>query len=536
MTAPMQGISRIDGKYRVLAQLGQGGSADVSLAVARGPSGFNKLVVLKSMKASLRDEPELARMFLNEARLAARLNHPNIVQTNEVFEFEGLPVIVMEYLEGQSFSSVIGRAQGTGKLALPMRLRVISEALSGLHYSHELADFDGSELRLVHRDMSPHNVFITFDGQVKILDFGIAKLAASQHHTATGVIKGKLHYMPPEQISNEGVDRRSDLYAVGVMLWEAAADRRMWLDEHDAVVMNHILNGEIPRLRDVTSVDPELERIVDKALALDQGDRYASALEMQADLDAFIQRTAGSVSMRQIGEVVAELFEETRVRTRRLIESQLARIPTLSAAEYAASAPLELNAGTHSGFTAGSRSDIPRPEPAKTAAAAVAVVALAAVATLVLAGWLLRQRPEAGAGLSPSASVSAPASVRLRITAFPAQARVFIDGEQVPANPYSRDFHHRPGQKVTIRAEADEHRTEVRELVLAGDSDVVLVLERIPTTPASAAPEQVSSVRSASPVRSANPRRRPSKPASDECSPPYTLDAKGVKRFKPQCL
>jgi serine/threonine-protein kinase len=143
-TAP--NIHQIDGKYRLLAQLGQGGTADVSLAVARGPSGFNKLVVLKSMRSTMRSEPELARMFMNEARLAARLNHPNIVQTNEVFEFDGLPVIVMEYLEGQPLSSVLSRARSSSVFTTAMHLRVISEALSGLHYSHELKDFDGTAL------------------------------------------------------------------------------------------------------------------------------------------------------------------------------------------------------------------------------------------------------------------------------------------------------------------------------------------------------------------------------------------------------
>ncbi len=531
MTVLTQGISRIDGKYRVLAQLGQGGTADVSLAVARGPSGFNKLVVLKSMKASLRDETELARMFLNEARLAARLNHPNIVQTNEVFEYEGLPVIVMEYLDGQSYASVLARARGSDMLSMAMRLRIISEALSGLNYSHELTEFDGSPLKLVHRDMSPHNIFITFDGQVKILDFGIAKLAASQHQTATGVIKGKLHYMPPEQISNVGVDRRTDIYAVGVMLWEAAADRRMWQQEHDATIMNHILNGEIPRLSDVAIVETELLRIVEKALAKDPKDRYATAHELQTDLDAFLT-TLGTPPLREVGKVVSTLFEETRAHTKQLIETQLATVPTLSAAEYAATKPVELAANTHSGFSAVARMDGGREHSARSARAALIVAVAAALSAALLGAWLLRPRSETAASAAATSPVREPATVRLRVTAFPAYAKLFVD-DQALSNPYSHDFERGTGKKIKIRAEASGYRAEFREFVLNSDVDMVLVLEPVAEAPVSSQSPQPARKQPAPALR---PPKQPPQPAADDCSIPYTLDGNGVKKFKAQCL
>src|SRR6266436_8834656 len=163
------------GKYRLLAELGKGGTANVCLAVARGPSGFNKLVVLKFLKPELAGESEFRLMFLNEARLAARLNHPNVVQTNEVFEENGRPIIVMEYLEGASLSRVVMRARELGQpMSIPMHLRIICEALGGLHYSHELRDYDGTPLGVVHRDMTPQNIFVSFSGKVSVLDFGIA--------------------------------------------------------------------------------------------------------------------------------------------------------------------------------------------------------------------------------------------------------------------------------------------------------------------------------------------------------------------------
>src|SRR5260370_1330933 len=201
------------GKYKLLAELGRGGMANVYLAVARGPSGFNKLVVLKSLRSDLAGDPELLSMFWEEARLAARLNHPHVVQTYEVGEYAGRPVIVMEYLEGQTLANVLQRAKG--QMSLALHLRVIIDSLEGLHHAHELTDFAGKALGLVHRDMSPQNVFITFDGQVKVLDFGIAKVVNSQAQTSTGVLKGKVKYMAREQrgahlrkVSNRGDSSR----------------------------------------------------------------------------------------------------------------------------------------------------------------------------------------------------------------------------------------------------------------------------------------------------------------------------------------
>src|SRR5688572_10870906 len=301
--SPLPSLNELGGKYRILADLGQGGTATVSLAVARGPSGFSKLVVLKVMKSTLTQEHEFSQMFMNEARLAARLNHPNIVQTNEVFEHHGLPVIVMEYLEGQALSGILSRSRSTERFPLAMHLRVISDVLGGLHYSHELRDFDGTLLNVVHRDMSPHNVFVTFDGQVKLLDFGIAKLSGSHVETATGVIKGKIRYMSPEQITGENVDRRADIFAVGVMLWEAATDSRMWSGMSEATIMNQLLNGELPNPRDIKpDVDPALEVIIMKALASNADNRYATAAELQADLDDYLGKMGAQVRPRDIGK------------------------------------------------------------------------------------------------------------------------------------------------------------------------------------------------------------------------------------------
>jgi serine/threonine-protein kinase len=322
------------GKYRILSQLGEGGSATVYLAVARGPSGFSKLVVLKTLKRSVSDEEELHKMFLNEARLSARLNHPNIVQTNEVIEDRGLPVIVMEYLEGQSLAKILPRARGG--LPLAIHLRIIADSLNGLHHAHELTDFDGSPLGLVHRDMTPQNVFVTYDGQTKILDFGIAKLANSNRpETETGVIKGKLRYMPPEQITGEGIDRRADIYAVGVMLWEAVAGEPIWKGLTDAQVMHQVLNCGVPSPRSVRADIPErLEQICMKALSSEADERYATAAELEAELESALDEIGSRVNQRSIGKTVSELFAAERKQTRSLVEAQLSKVASLSAEEY----------------------------------------------------------------------------------------------------------------------------------------------------------------------------------------------------------
>src|SRR4051812_43233981 len=164
----------------------------VYLAVAQGPAGFSKLAVIKELKPALLEEPGFLEMFLDEARLCARLNHPNVVQTNEVNVDAGRAWLAMEYLDGQSLVRLRARLAREGKLPIAMHLRVIAEACHGLHYAHELADFDGTPLGVVHRDVSPHNVFVTYDGHVKIVDFGVAKALGASHETTAGVMKGKV--------------------------------------------------------------------------------------------------------------------------------------------------------------------------------------------------------------------------------------------------------------------------------------------------------------------------------------------------------
>ena len=315
-------------RYRRLAELGRGGMATVYLAAARGPQGFTKLVVLKELRPDLAQDAEFRSMFLDEARLAARLNHPNVVQTFEVGEEGGRHVIVMEYLEGQPLS----RARKL--LPSPLTYFALSNVLTGLEHAHDLLDYQGKPLNVVHRDVSPHNIFVTYSGEVKLCDFGIAKAADSSAVTATGDMKGKLSYMAPEQARGEIVDKRADLFGVGVVLWETATGRRLWNNLQDVQILAQLLSGAIPTPRSVDPTVPErLEQICMKALAFEPKDRYPTASAMQADLDAYIASLGLTPTRRALGEAVAQAFASDRAHLKQVIEEQMRNASLLSTAE-----------------------------------------------------------------------------------------------------------------------------------------------------------------------------------------------------------
>ena len=263
--------------------------AQVFLAVVRGLGGFNKLVVIKRLES---DDPSFRRMFLDEARVAAMLSHPNVVHTYEVSEYGGSYFIAMEYLDGQPLNKIVRRAQELGGFLKPrLCARVVADALAGLHYAHELKDFSGALLNVVHRDVSPHNLFVTHDGQVKVFDFGVAKAESRLEGTDTGVLKGKLGYMSPEQAASDLVDRRADVFSTGVVLWELLTLRQMVTRDSNAAALRQVLHGATPDLPStLPDVDDELRGIVSMALKRDKARRFQSAHEMRAALLAYLER------------------------------------------------------------------------------------------------------------------------------------------------------------------------------------------------------------------------------------------------------
>jgi serine/threonine protein kinase/ABC-type branched-subunit amino acid transport system substrate-binding protein len=357
------------GKYRLIAEIGRGGMADVYLAATQaGMGGFQKLVVVKVLRQGEgQEDDEVVRMFLDEARLSARLNHPNVVQTNEVGEDAGRYYLVMEYLEGQTMERIVRRSEAGQRFSLPMRLHAFVQVLAGLHYAHELTDYDGKLLGVVHRDVSPSNIFVTYDGRAKLVDFGIAKAVNSAHKTQVGMLKGKMQYMAPEQFTQVSpVDRRTDVYAAGIVLWELLAGSRMWKGVKSIDSMRRVVAGDLPSLRAAAPKVPvQLEQICSRALAHSPADRYPTAEALEADIEAYLAAHPPRATDREIGTKLKEMFGSDRARVRAAVEAQLSG--PAPDETHLPSIPIELGAfgGSTSSFgsdsSAGSR---PRSESA----------------------------------------------------------------------------------------------------------------------------------------------------------------------------
>jgi serine/threonine protein kinase len=315
------------GKYHLVAELARGGMGIVYLSVAHGPAGFNKLLVVKELKPEMANDHDFVAMFLDEARVAARLTHPNIVQTNEVGSIDQRHFIVMEFLDGRTLHRIVRRFLQRGGFPVNAHLRVIADVLLGLHYAHNLKDFDGRSLGIVHRDVSPHNVFLTFDGQAKVLDFGIAKAIDSSLETKTGVLKGRVAYMAPEQASGEKVDCRADVYAAGVMIWEAVARRRLWTGKTDVEILSQMLRAEPPRLRSALPDAPaELDELCARAMARSRDERYPTAAALHDDLEKYLASRPDVPTMRQIGALVTQAFTDERAQMTATIDDALSHL------------------------------------------------------------------------------------------------------------------------------------------------------------------------------------------------------------------
>ena len=316
------------GKYQLFASLGRGGMADVFLAVARGQMGFNKLAVIKRLRQALAEEAAFRAMFLDEARLAARLSHPNIVHTYEVGEQNGVYFIAMEYLEGQSLNKVLKEALRRKEvIEAEVGARIIADSLGGLAYAHALADYDGRPLGIIHRDISPHNIFVTYDGHTKLVDFGIAKAALSSTETEVGVLKGKVAYMSPEQAMGGRIDQRADLFAMGIVLWELIARQRLMTGESAANTLHKLMNEPIPRLsKAVPGIDPALEAIVMKSLEKDPQYRFQSAGEMRDALDDWLRSRPRQTRQEDVSRKMLGLFGSVREEVQRQVQKHMSVI------------------------------------------------------------------------------------------------------------------------------------------------------------------------------------------------------------------
>jgi serine/threonine protein kinase len=299
------------GRYALFDQIAQGGMATVHLGRLVGPVGFSKIVAIKQMHESAARNPDFVAMFLDEARLSGRVQHPNVVATFDVIANGGEAFLVMEYVHGESLSALLRATRARGeRLAPAFAVHILCDVLSGLHAAHEASDEHGGPLNLIHRDVSPQNIMVGVDGVARVLDFGIAKAAGRLQETQTGQLKGKLGYMAPEQLLGRPLDRRVDIFAAGICLWEAISGRKMFDADNSGQLMYQVLETDIPPLSAIADVPLALSRAVERATAREPSERFATAREFARELE----RSTELVSAREIGEWVSGLSGEALSR------------------------------------------------------------------------------------------------------------------------------------------------------------------------------------------------------------------------------
>jgi serine/threonine-protein kinase len=467
------------------------------------------------------EETRFVEMLLDEARIATRLNHANIVQTVEVGSVDGRYFIVMEYLAGQSLRRTIRTLKserGTG-LSPALSGCVVLQVLQALDYAHNLRGFDGSSLHLIHRDVTPSNVVLTYDGQVKLLDFGIAKAVLRwQQQTQAGIVKGKLRYMAPEQAAGGTIDHRADLYSVGVMLWQLLTGQQLWKELDSINFLRRLGRGPIEAL---STINPEipasLSGVCERALAFDREERYGSASEFMNDLEDALTTASLLATPRQVGQLVSELFESERLGTNHIIESQIARIKSLSSPEDEELAQIDglRSAKSHSATSLTPNytsepptrlmpSDVlgdPRPTPLPVgddsdtalstalmppqsllskARKPILLLALAVCCAALVAVVVTRMRPLDGAPTAASEQTAPPPrQLKLTVQTTPPTAEVSIDGADFVPAPHV-GVYPADGKKHQLRVRAAGYLETVQELTFERDFLLDITLRRAP--------------------------------------------------------
>jgi serine/threonine protein kinase len=300
------------GKYEILRKIATGGMAELYLARVRGTAGFEKVVVLKRILPGVAEDPTFVQMFLDEARLAATLQHPNIADVYDVGEADGQYFFTMEFVHGQDVRTIRHEVRKRNEpVPLSAALAIVHGTASALDYAHERRTPDGKLMGLVHRDVSASNIMVSYDGAVKLLDFGIARVMSATHKTQVGTLKGKIPYMSPEQCKGLPLDRRSDLFSLGVVLFELTVGRRPFRGDSDFAVMDQIVYQGAPKPSSIVHGYPgELEAIVMKLLERDPKARYTTGDELVDELDTFIQKYGLWLSPKQLGKYMRTVFSD----------------------------------------------------------------------------------------------------------------------------------------------------------------------------------------------------------------------------------
>ncbi|MFT3840520.1 MAG: serine/threonine-protein kinase [Myxococcaceae bacterium] len=456
-------VGDVVSRYTLLAKIATGGMAEIWLARQAGPRGFEKVVVIKRIIDTYSHDPEFVEMFLDEARIAAQLNHPNIVQIYDLGEHAGAWYIAMEYLGGEHLSAIVRAGLKANKqLPLPLCVKMISLAAEGLGHAHAKTGANGQKLNIVHRDVSPQNVVLTYDGQLKVVDFGIAKAATRVSHTTSGLVKGKIGYMAPEQARGLPIDSRADLYSLGVVLYEMCTSSRLFNTNDQLLLMQQVVSPEPvqPAHERNPAVPASLSKIISKSLEKAADERYQDARAFQAALDQWLSDQGPPPGAAQFSDLMRELFAERIQSREKLLESASTGELTPSGAERALKVDTERSMP---GLT-----DPKLRAARKTNRILYAVLAAVLVGAVVTAGLYAVFKPAAVVAPAPKA----PA--RLHVETDPAAAAIELDHKAVGSSPL--DLLDVPPGHHTIVATAAGHLPAVKELDLAEGEKTTVVL------------------------------------------------------------
>jgi len=400
------------GRFELLLEMGSGGMATLFLSRIRGPQNFEKLIAIKKIHDHLSKEDEFVDMFLDEARISAMIHHPNVVQIFDLGSIDDAYFIAMEYVHGQDLSQmlrgVIRNKNQTYGWAHACRL--VADAAAGLHAAHELKDQEGNPLGLVHRDVSPQNILVSYDGHVKVVDFGIAFAAEKISQTSVGTLKGKASYMSPEQSRGQPVDRRSDVFALGILLFECCCMKRLFREDTEAGTLLRVGAADVPRPRTVRPDLPaDLERIILRALAKDPDDRFDTAGDLQQALEQLLVTRGEVVGPTQIEGLMNELFHDRK----RIRDTQLREVSLRPSTNVGPAIGMSTTTVTQLGGLDGAETGPSRRWVLPVVVGVVALVLLGLVG-VILYPRLMRDKPGKTAGSQP-APMPAPVPAAMQV-------------------------------------------------------------------------------------------------------------------------
>jgi serine/threonine-protein kinase len=545
MAAALQANApRIVGRYVLYGEIASGGMATVHFGRLLGPAGFARPVAIKRLHAQFARDPDFVKMFFDEARLAGRIAHPNVVPTLDVVAADDEVFLVMDYVRGATLAQLIRTVRRRGDRVQPLiSVGIVSGMLQGLHAAHESRDDRGDRLDLVHRDVSPQNVLVGTDGVPRLLDFGVAKASGRLQTTRDGQLKGKLAYMAPEQVRGDPLTRRTDVYAASVVLWEVLTGKRLFYAENEASVLARVLNADVPPPSTIVpSLPRSFDRVVLRGLERDPAKRYASAREMAADLDAVV----GVASPTEIGEWV-ERTAADELRERAALIAEIER----SAAE-AVEVPAFSNVPVHE-RDAGSgkraretpsvwhqttkregapvirdvsqisslslaRASEPPGRPSRKLVSAI-VVSASAVVLLLLLLVLSRARFKTGEARSDPAVTAATKATR-----------------PLPPGDAVTNVEDLPRALASTASGQGSGDQEGAAKPAGGSRPGPPVTAAPPPAPGRSVPPAVSVHVEPAAAPSAQAPAPSASAAAPDCNPPYTADAKGHIHFKPNCM